>query len=297
MQQDWNDLSPFVRLVKITKTHSLAGEWQDYDNVFTYIAQGEAIFVLDGVSYQIAEGDAIVMYPFMPHLIRSTSDEPLIQYIIHFDCFYHQERSKWTDIGKDSCKQQDVFWKERLFAQFSPVVHIREVDQMDIKRRFLTMYKEFMDRPAVYSLMLKSHALELLAIFLRNQIGQLEKERKATKGWSIIEKAINAIQQSFDDPALDNALISERVGVSPSHLTHLFKEQLGITIHKYLTYVRIEQAKKRILESDVSLTQIAEQSGFSSIHHFSRIFKSTVGMTASQFLAVHSKRNKSEAGE
>jgi len=289
-----NLMSPFVRFVKITKSHSLAGEWQDYDNVFTYIEQGEAIFVLNGVSYRMGEGDAILMTPFMPHIIRSTSDQPLIQYIMHFDCRYDRERSEWDIVGKGGEKQRHVPDHERMFASFPPVAHIREADRIDLKRRFLALYKEYMDKQHVHSLMLKSIALELIVIFLRNQTNQPAREMKITKGWSILESCINYIQKNYHNSALDNGKIGDVVGVSPSHLSHLFKEQLGITVHKYLTHVRMEHAKKRMLDNKFTLTQIAEQVGFSSIHHFSRAFKNMVGMTGSKYMALHSNMGNSD---
>ncbi|NRF94149.1 cupin domain-containing protein [Paenibacillus frigoriresistens] len=69
----------------------------DYDHVYTYIEQGEAEFFLDGVKYQVKEGDILLMPPFMAHIIRSTSEVPLIQYIFHFDLYYDEERSSWKD--------------------------------------------------------------------------------------------------------------------------------------------------------------------------------------------------------
>jgi len=81
---------------------------------------------------------------------------------------------------------------------------------------------------------------------------------------------------------------------SPSHLSSIFKEQLGITIHKYLAYVRIEQAKKQMLQGKDTLTQIAEHVGFSSIHAFSRAFKHLVGITASLFMAGYAKHAQAE---
>jgi len=283
-----NSFSPFVRFVKITKANYLAGEWLDYDNVFTYIEQGEAVFMIGGASYPISEGDVVLLPPFVPHIIRSTSDEPLIQYIFHFDCYYDAKRSQWTEIGSGGEEHSSVPQREQILSSLHPVAHIREVDRINLKKIFLMMHKEYMDRRYAHALFLKSSALELLAIFLRNQTNQPVKEKQITKGWSIIEKCINFIQNNYDDPTLDNNKISEQAGISTSHLAYLFQEQLGITVHKYLTFVRIEQVKRKILESEDTLTQISDQAGFSSIHHFSRTFKNMVGMTASRFIAVHS---------
>lgn len=130
-----DSLSPFVRHVKITKSNTLAGEWLDYDNVFTYIEQGEAVFVLGGTTHQVTEGDAILMHPFMPHIIRSTSTEPLIQYIFHFDCYYDPVRSQWDELGIGHEAQQNVPEREMLFRSIVPVSHIRPADRLDVNKR------------------------------------------------------------------------------------------------------------------------------------------------------------------
>ncbi len=184
-----NSLSPFVRFVKITKAGYLAGEWLDYDNVFTYIEQGEAVFMLGGTTYPIAEGDVVLMHPFMPHVIRTTSEVPLIQYIFHFDCNYDPVRSQWKEIGVGGEPQRHVPDREMLFASLSPVAHIREVDRIQLKKRFLMMHKEYMDNRYLDSLLLKSSALDLLAIFLRNQTSQPAKENKATKAGRLLKNA------------------------------------------------------------------------------------------------------------
>jgi AraC-like DNA-binding protein len=287
METWMNSLTPFVRVVKIHKSFSLAGEWMDYDHVFTYIEQGEAEFFLDGVKYQVKEGDIILMPPFMAHIIRSTSEVPLIQYIVHFDLYYDEERSSWEDQAITE-ERRFVVEKELQLASTIPISRLTLPDRLELKKRFLIMRKEFLDRRTGYSLILKGVCLELLVLFMKGQVGRNDKEGKMTKGWVFIENAIKFINERFWDPELDNHTISEHVGISTNHLSFLFKDQLGITIHKYLTHIRIEQSKIHMVEGTQTLTAIAEQVGFSSIYIFSRSFKATVGVMPSQFMAMNS---------
>lgn len=279
-------LSPFVRFVKRVKSQSLAGEWLDYDHVFTYIEQGEALFIIGGVSHPLKEGDAVLIHPLVPHIIRSTSVAPLIQYIFHFDCQFSPERSRWTKIGWQHRRIQEIPQGEELLETVYPVARIRATDAIELKKTFLTMLREFEGKRPVHQLLLKAGALELLALFLRNQALQPEERGAVSSGWPIIEKCVTIMQEQFSDYKLGNKEISRGAGVSASHMSYLFQKELGISVHGYLTHVRIEHAKRLILETGSSLTTIAEKSGFSSIHHFSRIFKSTTGMTATAFKAV-----------
>lgn len=287
-----NTISPYVRVSKIMKSPSLSGEWIDYDHVFTYIEQGEADFFLNGVKYNVKEGDVLLMHPFMSHIIRTTSAVPLIQYIVHFDLYYDEERIAWKEVGITTDKQKKIAEQEMKLSSILPISHLRPVDRMDMKRRFLMMHKAYLDENEGNTLIMKAIIIELLFMFFKGQSDWKGREGKMTKGWAFIEKSINFINERYSDPQLDNVSISEHVGISTNHLSFLFKEQLCITIHKYLTHVRIEHAKQGIIEGKKNLTVIAEEVGFSGIHLFSRLFKATVGIPPSQFQAIHSNFRK-----
>jgi AraC-like DNA-binding protein len=293
MMEAWmNTISPYVRVVKIAKSSSLSGEWIDFDHVFTYVEQGEADFILNGVKYLAKEGDLFLMPPMLPHIIRTTSDVPLIQYIVHFDLYYDETRSGWRETGLINEQTRQVPAREKALEAIVPVSHLRTADRIDLKRRFLLLQKIFLDEKSNRDLLTKAIGIELLYFFLKGQIGSDEQEGKLTKGWGVLEKSIHFINERYADAGLDNVTISRHAGVSTNHLSFLFKEQLNITIHKYLTHVRIEQAKVKIIEGQKTVTAIAEEVGFSGIHLFSRSFKATVGITPSQFFAAHSTIRK-----
>jgi AraC-like DNA-binding protein len=296
-----HNISPLVRHVKISKSYFFTGEWNDYDNVFTYIEQGEADFILDGVTYRVEAGDAIVMRPFLPHLIKilpspTGPGEPLVQYIVHFDLYYSEERSKWDNLGIKWEEQRTRWQEEMVLEPFSPIARIKTHNRPDLVRAFLRMYRDFGDKAPVSTLMLKAGMTQLLAIFLDSQMVGYGKEGRPTKGWNIIEKCIHHIHQHFHDPNLNHLMICNEIGFSTSHVSYLFKEQLGVTVHQYVEHIRIEQAKKRIIHGNESLTAISEKVGYNSIHSFSRAFKHKVGMTASHFMAAHSHNKQLDEG-
>lgn len=288
MDESWmNSISPFVRAVRMMTTSSLAGEWLDHDHVFTYIEQGEAEFFLSGVKYVAQEGDVLLMHPFMPHIIRSISDQPLIQYIFHFDLYYDEERSLLDFTTASKIHNTYTADKEMQLSSIIPISHIQLADRIELKKKFLQLHKHFQEKRAGHFLLTKSICLELLYLFFKNQTDR--NEGKLTKGWAFIERAIHYIHDSYQDPDLNNVSISKYVGVSTNHLSHLFKQQLGISIHKYVTHIRIEHAKLLIMEGKYTVTEISENVGYSSIYLFSRSFKAAVGITPSGFAGAQTK--------
>lgn len=289
MNESWmNGISPFVRAARTMSSSALAGEWMDHDHVYTYIDQGEAEFILNGVKYTVQEGDVLLMHPFMPHIITSTSAVPLTQYIFHFDLYYDEHRSFLKNDSENTLAVDNAVEHEKQLAFIHPLSHLDLADRFELKKRFLQMQKELMDQGPGSALILKSICLELLYLFFKNQTQSLKTEGKKTTGWPIIERAIRFIHECYSDPHVSNESISGYAGVTVNHLSYLFKTQLGVTIHNYLKQVRIEQAKLRIIEGKQTLTEIAEATGFSSIHLFSRTFKAIVGVMPSKYAATQS---------
>ena len=78
--------------------------------------------------------------------------------------------------------------------------------------------------------------------------------------------------------------------VSEYYLCHEFKKYTNRTIVQYINALRILHAQRLITESDLNFTKIAEQTGFSSLTHFNRTFKSIVGTSPSAYRKTNPKQ-------
>jgi AraC family transcriptional regulator len=67
--------------------------------------------------------------------------------------------------------------------------------------------------------------------------------------------------------------VAAALGVSTFHLAHVFREQTGTSMHKYLLRIRLEMARARILDGEPSLSRLALELGFSSHSHFTTMFR------------------------
>ena len=77
--------------------------------------------------------------------------------------------------------------------------------------------------------------------------------------------------------------IAEAIYVSPPCLSNLFKDKMDVNLVAYIHKVRIDKAKKLLLESSLSIQKVAELVGYRHEKHFMQIFKKSCGMTPSQF--------------
>lgn len=70
---------------------------------------------------------------------------------------------------------------------------------------------------------------------------------------------------------------------STSRFSALFKRHTGNTLIEYVNRLRIEEAKKQLVETAFSVSEIAEQTGFSAVSYFTRVFKASVGLSPLEY--------------
>lgn len=106
-----------------------------------------------------------------------------------------------------------------------------------------------------------------------------------SKQHEYIEKFMS-ICNYINDHCTENLTLDElaaKTGFSKFHFSRLFKQFTGVTYHAYLTNKRIAHAEKLLVMPDLSITEVAMQSGFNSLSTFNRIFRDTKNCTPSDY--------------
>lgn len=85
------------------------------------------------------------------------------------------------------------------------------------------------------------------------------------------------------------AELGDLTGISPYHLLRMFREEVGLPPHEYLTQLRIAEAK-RLLRGEQTAGQVAAEVGFVDQSHLTRHFKRIVGLTPGQFASDRKNR-------
>lgn len=95
-----------------------------------------------------------------------------------------------------------------------------------------------------------------------------------------VHRVTQAIRDSLQDETYAIDELADGVFLSPSRLMHLFREQIGIPIRRYVLWKRVMAAIHHIL-GGANLTQAALESGFADSAHMSRTFKEMFGVPPS----------------
>ena len=95
------------------------------------------------------------------------------------------------------------------------------------------------------------------------------------------------IDQNLSQPDLDVKFLTAQMAMSRTSLYNKIKELTGMGANDYINRRRIDKAIILLTQSDMSITEISEQVGFTYQRYFSTLFKEMKGMTPSQFRAQH----------
>lgn len=130
------------------------------------------------------------------------------------------------------------------------------------------------------------NSLELLLIELADSLQDKHSAPIADNLANYYSKQFTKIElymQQHITATLTIQRLSEDTGFSPSTIKRVFHYCVGMGAIHYFNHLKIKEAQRLICQTDSSMTQISDTLGFSSIHYFSRIFKSMTGMTPSQY--------------
>ncbi|MCU6710595.1 AraC family transcriptional regulator [Paenibacillus sp. J5C_2022] len=118
---------------------------------------------------------------------------------------------------------------------------------------------------------------------LRRTHARMAEQRDNKSSHQLVQNMKAYIDAHYDNEDLSLTHLGDVFGLSAKYLGRLFREDSGVKFVEYVTEVRIEEAKRLLLESDEPVQHIAARVGYSQALTFIRVFKKQTGLTPGQF--------------
>lgn len=106
--------------------------------------------------------------------------------------------------------------------------------------------------------------------------------KKGDKSKYVLQ-AMEYIGEHYGDQNISVSTIAQHLGLSESHLSHLFRKETDYTLLNYLTRYRIHKAMELLRDCRLKVYEVAERVGYRDITYFSATFKKTTGVSPSEF--------------
>ena len=233
-----------------------------------YLSKGSCTFLMRSHSYNLVPGSVIIIPPNTPHIIHYTSRQQSVRTSILFrepDVIF-----KNIDFIGEMLKDG----KHKLILQIPPMyqVHVEQlIRNMEAEQRF----NDTKISPTMLSLCL----IQLIIIINRfsteidtNLMDELHTTNRQ------VNLAATYINRNYNQ-RISLSDIADASGFSPNYLSRKFKEDTGIGVHEYLTYVRLNKAAIELAHTDHTITEVALNNGFSDSNYFKDAFHKAYGMS------------------
>lgn len=122
-----------------------------------------------------------------------------------------------------------------------------------------------------------------ISLFIMELIKGIDIVSEEITGEKMIAEIIKYVGENYSDYSLTLESVAKRFGVDPKNLSKQFKKHSHITFHKYLTEIKIEEAKRLLITTDMSIEQIYNKVGYVSRTTFMRAFGSIEELTPSEY--------------
>ena len=164
----------------------------------------------------------------------------------------------------------------------------------DVYARITMMISEFFNDNDFYEFSIYSNLMSLLVSVARYSLAM---SRDSVSGsYMTKKKHFHRFQQVLDfiDSHYAESLTLESVaeygGFSKYYFSRLFKDYSGYNFYDYLVMRRIKAAELLLTQPKMSITEVALQSGFTSISTFNRSFKKIKGCTPGEYKAMYTRK-------
>ena len=153
----------------------------------------------------------------------------------------------------------------------------------EISTLLLQMYAHFNINEKGVKLKILSLLYEFCYLMVRDyqrigNYGNVTTQKKM----ELLHNICNYIYNHQTEP-LSLAHLSEVFSYTPQYISNVFKSGLNITFNDYLNSIRVDTSLDYLLNSDYSLSQIAEKCGFASARSFNKAFKDIYGMLPKEY--------------
>lgn len=112
---------------------------------------------------------------------------------------------------------------------------------------------------------------------------QKEKEDSKDEATQIVLESIKMIQEGINNVDFSVNTIAKSLYLTPAYFSRIFKKKMGMTCIDFIKNCRINLAKELLQNTDLSIQQISEKTGYATVYYFSQQFKQVTGESPGNF--------------
>jgi len=167
------------------------------------------------------------------------------------------------------------------FAHNNNIILNRVVKDVEISKLFEYILNEYVNSDQANDIAITGYSALILAKLYRKYTFKtltMENYKAYSQRTLLLNEISKYIHENFSEN-ITLSDISEKFHINQFHFCHIFKEFTGKTFKEYLNEVKVDNAEKLLLTTDVPISEVGFLCGFEDSNYFSRKFKQIKGKT------------------
>lgn len=243
----------------------------------SYVLSGKGEIFTNNIGSPVSKGDIYISLPKEIHRIASDNSEPLRYFFVAFNV---AENSPFAPL-LERCLSLIANEKMRVYHSDSVLWH------------FQHLLFEFKQQSSIQNLIfeheLKTVILKVLAMIEPGDSAPYRPQHNNKQ--LLCFNIMDYIDRNIT--SMENAMcLSDVFGYNYTYLSRFFKKVTGENISSYITNKKLNLAKNMLEDGNLSVTEIANELLYSSIHVFSRAFKDKFHMSPSEYKLHFRKKRR-----
>ncbi len=261
----------------LSRISSGKGDVHAFPEIF-FLDRGEHTLLVDGKELSVKSGQMVIYAPGSYHSSIGPSNSTAS--IISFDVVSEALSSIYNRVISLTADQQNTF-KEIFKVAVTCFERRRPGDSVGGM-----ILRDGVDAYTLQKIRLK---LEILLTDLISSDTEKETASEKSTKWEMEYANTLSFMRDNIHRSLTLSEIAAGCSMSISKLKMLFREKRGGGAIACFIELKIDEAKLLIREGNMNFSEIALSLGFNSLHYFSRLFKSTTGLSPSEYAKAHGK--------
>jgi len=243
-----------------------------------YIIGGTAVHTLNDIRIALKEGDYFIVDFGSEHSYEDSRDLTLI------NCLFLPEI---IDDTLRDCRSFETLIHGCMLRYYKLYLGRTAANQIfhDKDGRILQllngMMKEYQEKLVGYTEIFRCRLLEILILTMRNIVDNTSGIHNST----LILDAIQYINSNYRNQKILSGFC-EQFHFSPQYVSRKFKQETGFTVKEYLQKVRMEKSCELLAGSDMYISEIAREVGYTDVKFFNVLFRRILKMSPREYRKI-----------